>query len=104
MSTRTTLIIAHRLATVLKADRIVVMDHGRIVAVGTHMPSFCEPIHSMPASRSCSLPPVVPIHKRAGWRFDMARIPGPRESGKMLSLDGWQMRARIGIGQRSSKR
>ena len=36
MSTRTTLIIAHRLATVLKADRIVVMDQGRIVDVGTH--------------------------------------------------------------------
>ena len=33
---RTTVVIAHRLATVLKADRIVVMDEGRIVAQGSH--------------------------------------------------------------------
>jgi len=36
MKGRTTLIIAHRLATVLKADRILVMDDGKIIEEGTH--------------------------------------------------------------------
>jgi ATP-binding cassette subfamily B protein len=37
MHQRTTLVIAHRLATVQKADRIVVVDGGRVVDVGTHV-------------------------------------------------------------------
>ncbi|MET1755272.1 ABC transporter transmembrane domain-containing protein [Novosphingobium sp. RD2P27] len=36
MENRTTLVIAHRLATVRKADRIIVMDEGRIVEEGSH--------------------------------------------------------------------
>ena len=36
MHGRTTFIIAHRLATIQKADRVLVMEHGRIIEQGNH--------------------------------------------------------------------
>lgn len=42
MSDRTTLVIAHRLSTVMKADRILVIDHGHIVQSGTHASLMTE--------------------------------------------------------------
>ena len=52
MQGRTTLVIAHRLATVLKADRILVMDQGRIVEEGTHQSLVARRRHLCPARQA----------------------------------------------------
>ena len=53
MGGRTTLVIAHRLATVLSCDRILVLDQGRIVEEGTHA-HWSPPAGSMRGWRSCN--------------------------------------------------
>jgi len=66
---RTTLVIAHRLATVLKADRIVVMDRGRIVAEGS--PRELIERYSTREVVELRYPPGVPAPR---WDADGARV------------------------------
>ena len=66
MRHRTTLVIAHRLATVLSCDRILVMDQGRIVEEGTHAELVAR-TGSMRGWRGCS--------SRARERFGTAAPP-----------------------------
>ena len=67
MEGRTTIVIAHRLATVLKADRIIVMNHGQIEAEGTHRGIGCAPAACMHGLRSYSSAKCKKIGRRWMW-------------------------------------
>ena len=62
MQGRTTLVIAHRLATVTRADRILVLDQGRLVEEGTHQSLLWQWRHLCPARRAA-------IRHRRGLSF-----------------------------------
>jgi ATP-binding cassette subfamily B protein len=59
MRRRTTLVIAHRLATVLSCDRIVVMEQGRIVEQGPHASLVAAHGLYARSARGCSSSPTA---------------------------------------------
>ena len=59
MQDRTTIVIAHRLATVIRADRILLLEKGQITAIGTHEELMNEsPLYRKLADLQFSVPVV----------------------------------------------
>jgi ATP-binding cassette, subfamily B, bacterial len=85
MQDRTTIVIAHRLATVLKVDRIVVMNRGRIVDVGSHgeLSARC-PLYARLAELQFGTDPELraPAHAAAAWDASIVSSGAESDRGR----------------------
>ena len=102
MQGRTTIVIAHRLATVQSCDRILVLDHGRIVEEGTHAQLSAagglyarlaklqfEMAADHSATATGAMPPRHPVHRHA--RYRVLVLAGIRQS-RAFRRSGWRGR------------
>jgi ATP-binding cassette, subfamily B, bacterial MsbA len=74
MVNRTTLVIAHRLATVQKADRVVVLDQGRVVESGSHAELLARPTASITTCIGCSCTTIRTEGMRAALERYLNRV------------------------------